>query len=373
MQPLTYTFEELTAHKESGNVPRSVIEKLKGDADEILTKPTLKVTDIKLPRPSGNVHDYTSISPYRWPNPDTPNGLPWVRRDGYVNPDTRTGIHPGGVYGRVHTLALAAVYFPERANEYAEYANRQMYDWFINPETYIEPNAKYAQSIPGVCDGCAPGLIEFFYAHPFFNGVGILDSLGLADEKIISGVKDWFVRFVNWMRTDDNIGIQEGAGRDNHGVWHDAFTLGAAVFTERKALVTSILRSAYYTQIKRKISKEGAHIAELERTKSFGYSFYSFSAMLVIANIGERLGYKEYWGVDYERDECILKKSADFMYPYAKDPKTWPYPELYPEKSGERMAVRLASIAKRFPNEGYEEKIKSFDITPGEWMLEPII
>ncbi len=373
MGPLTYTFQELVAHKESGTVAEELLLKLRADADEILTKPTMKVTDIKLPRPSGNIHDYTSISGYRWPNPDTPDGMPWVRRDGYVNPDTRTGIHPGSVYGRVHTLALAAFYFPEKAEEYAEYANRQMYDWFVNPETYLEPRAKYAQSIPGVCDGTSAGLIEFFHAHPFFNGVGILDSMGLLDAEILAGTKEWFVRFVDWLRTDDDIGITEGAGRDNHGVWHDAFTLGAAVFTERKSLVRSILRSAYYIQIKRKINKDGAHPAELERTKSMHYSLYSYEPMLVIANVGERMGFTEYWGIDYERDECILKKSADFMYPYVKNPETWPYPELHPTTVGGRMAACLASVAKRFPGEGYEEKIESLGVKAEAWMLEPIM
>ena len=373
MQPLTYTYEELIAHKESGNVPKSVIEKLKGDADEILTKPTLKVTDIKLPRPSGNIHDYTSISPYRWPNPDTPDGLPWVRRDGYVNPDTRTGIHPSSTCGRIHTLALAAFYFPEKAKEYAEYANRQMYDWFINPETKINPNAKYAQSIPGVCDGCSPGLIEFFHMHPFFNGVGVLDSLGLVDTKLLDGVKNWFVSFVNWLRTDDEIGIAEGAGRDNHGVWHDAFTLGAAVFTERKSLIRNILRSAYLVQIKRKINREGALPEELKRATSMHYSIYAYTPMLIIANIGERNGFSEYWGIDEDRGECILKKSADFMYPYVKNPKSWPYPELHPDTAGASFARCLASVAKRFPNLDYEEKINSLMKEPGAWMLEPVM
>lgn len=371
MQPLTYTYEELVAHKENGKVPKEVIEKLRADADEILEKPTLKVTDIKLPRPSGNIHDYTSISGYRWPNPDTPDGLPWVRRDGYVNKETRTGIHPGGVWGRVHTLALAAFYFPKRAEEYAEYAKRQMYDWFINPETYLEPRAKYAQSIPGVCDGTSSGLIEFFHAHPFFNGVGVLDNLGLLDAEVIAGVKQWFVRFVDWLRTDDEIGITEGAGRDNHGVWHDAFVLGAAVFTERKSLVNTILRSAYYTQIKRKISKEGAHIAELTRATSMHYSLYSYTPMLVIASVGERMGYPEYWGIDYERGECILKKSADFMYPYVQNPSSWPYSEIHPDTAGTGFARCLASVAKRFPGCGYEEKIKMLMKEPGAWMLEP--
>ena len=84
MGPITYTFEELVAHKESADIPREVLDKLRADADALLERPNVTVLNSKLPRPSGDVHDYVSVAPYFWPNPDTPDGLPWVGRDGYV-------------------------------------------------------------------------------------------------------------------------------------------------------------------------------------------------------------------------------------------------------------------------------------------------
>src|SRR5260370_7410555 len=39
--------------------------------------------------PSGDIHDYLSIAPYWWPNPDTADGLPWVQHDGHTNPRSR--------------------------------------------------------------------------------------------------------------------------------------------------------------------------------------------------------------------------------------------------------------------------------------------
>ena len=212
MGPISYSFEELVAHKESGKVPAAAIENLRSQVDEILTKPTFKVTEIDIPRPSGDMHDYMSVSPYRWPNPDTPDGLPWVRRDGHHNPNTARNPRGAAPYGRVHRLALAALYFPEKAKEYAEYANRQMYDWFLNPDSYMKPNAKYAQSIPGVCDGCSPGIIDFANTHLLVDGMGILEELGLLDMEIKEGVKQWFVEFTNWLMTDGN-GINQPQGR----------------------------------------------------------------------------------------------------------------------------------------------------------------
>ena len=90
MATVTYTIEELEARKATG-VPDAAIAALRKSADEILGMPTYKVVDIKLPRPSGDMHDFVSMGPYWWPNSDTENGLPWVNRDGEVNPDTVTG------------------------------------------------------------------------------------------------------------------------------------------------------------------------------------------------------------------------------------------------------------------------------------------
>ena len=38
---------------------------------------------------SGDKHDYLSLVPYWWPDPAKPDGLPWIRKDGQVNPLTR--------------------------------------------------------------------------------------------------------------------------------------------------------------------------------------------------------------------------------------------------------------------------------------------
>ena len=369
MSTVTYTIDELIAHKEKG-VPEAALKRLEKSANETLDAPTFKVIDIKLPRPSGDVHDYVSMGPYWWPNPDTPNGLPYVNRDGIVNPETKTGIHSGGVYARVHTLALAEFYIG--GGKYAEYANRQLYDWFINPETKMNPNGKYLQGIPGRCEGRGTGLISFGTSYVLFNGMGILEHLGLLDEKINEGVKAWFVEFANWILTHE-YGIAMDNGRDNHASWHDANILATAIYTNRPQLVKKICTTAYERRVKFLIKPDGSQPSELRRTKAIAYSFFNLQAQLVIANIAERLGYTEYWTVDSERGNCVLKSAVDFIYPYVCDPSTFPYQELYPEKQGKPMAKSLMSVAKRFPEDGYLERAKRFVDESEEYNLEPAL
>ena len=371
MTMITYTYEELLAHKESGRVPAAAIEKLRGKADEILTKPTLKVTDVRLPRPSGNPHDYVSMGPYWWPNPDTPDGLPWVNRDGEYNPLATSAPRAVEVYSRIRTLALAEFYIG--GGKYAEYANRQLYDWFLNPETKMNPHATYAQGIPGHCDGRSVGLIDFASVYNLFNAIGILEGLGLITEDTVSGVRAWFVEFGDWMLTHE-YGIGAGNAGNNHGSWHDANVIATAVFTERGALVKSICNTAYFNRIARQITPLGEQPHELARTQSLGYSFFNLRAMLVIANVAERYGFNEYWGIDEVRGECILVSAVNFLHGYIKNPEAYPYKNIHGvSQKSENMASVLLSVAKRYPNGDYAERAKEFITDDADLWLEPIM
>ena len=63
------------------------------------------------PAPSGSLHDYFSQGPYFWPDPASPNGLPYIAHDGKVNPESRTEASDQRrvetLGGTVKTLALA--------------------------------------------------------------------------------------------------------------------------------------------------------------------------------------------------------------------------------------------------------------------------
>ena len=372
MATVTYRYEELLAHKDSGKVSASAIEKLRCDAEAILEKPTVKVTDIKLPRPSGDIHDYVSIAPYRWPNPNTPDGLPWVGRDGVVNPDTRTGISGDAVYARINTLALGALYFPERAEAYAEYANRQIYDWFLNPETKMNPNLNYGQSVPGECDGRGAGIIEFRASYLFVNGISILEQLGFISEETLRGVKAWFVEFGDWILTSE-LGLRVDNIVENHSSWLSANLLAIAAFTERSALINKICRTTYQRRLAPSIAPDGSQPIELKRTKGMHYSLFNLHPLLLCSTMAEILGYDGFWAEDPERGVSLIKSAVDYLYPYVKNPETFPYQELNPTGCVRLMAEIMLMVEKRYPGQGYGERAE--ELYPGiaSTLLVPLL
>src|SRR5512142_174353 len=70
---------------------RPAVERLRRDAAAALGAGPFSVIQKSRVPPSGDKHDYLSFGPYWWPDPKKPNGLPYIRRDGEVNPESRTG------------------------------------------------------------------------------------------------------------------------------------------------------------------------------------------------------------------------------------------------------------------------------------------
>ena len=63
------------------------VKSLLKKADSSLAAPLVAVVQKKKPAPGGSAHDYVSLSKYFWPDPARPDGLPYILRDGQVNPE----------------------------------------------------------------------------------------------------------------------------------------------------------------------------------------------------------------------------------------------------------------------------------------------
>ncbi|HSC43734.1 MAG TPA: alginate lyase family protein, partial [Candidatus Binatia bacterium] len=135
--------------------------KLKRDAQRGLDVRPLSVTEKKLSPPTGDKHDYMSIAPYWWPNPATPNGLPFIRRDGEVNPERDRSSDRRRLENMIQTVkTLALGYFFTAREDYAAHAAKLLRVWFLDPATKMNPHLKYAQAVPGRNNGRAAGIIE---------------------------------------------------------------------------------------------------------------------------------------------------------------------------------------------------------------------
>jgi hypothetical protein len=159
----------------------AALAKLETDARTAMQQTTLSVVTKAVTPPSGDKHDYMSQAPYFWPNPDKPDGLPYINRDGERNPEINKitdHLTLDQMEAAVRALSLA-FYFKDN-EEYAAKATQLIRAWFLDPATRMNPNLEYAQFIPGANTGRGIGLIET-------RGlVDVIDAIGL-----LAGAKSW--------------------------------------------------------------------------------------------------------------------------------------------------------------------------------------
>jgi hypothetical protein len=151
------TVKSRVANEEQRFAP--AFEKLLAEADEALSAGPYSVTSGGVLPPSGDRHDYMSVGPYWWPDPNKDDGLPYIRRDGRVNPEfyEHDTVPRGKMCDAVETLALA--YYLTDQEKYANHAARLLRVWFLDDETRMNPHLRYGQAIPGRCTGRGFGLL----------------------------------------------------------------------------------------------------------------------------------------------------------------------------------------------------------------------
>jgi len=99
-------------------------------AERVQLGATYSVTHKTLSPPSGTKRDYMSLAPYWWPNPHTSNGLPYIRRDGVVNPQrdqTSDRKLLDNMIQAVRTLATA--YFFTNSEKFGHRAAELLHVW----------------------------------------------------------------------------------------------------------------------------------------------------------------------------------------------------------------------------------------------------
>jgi hypothetical protein len=299
------------------------LEQLVRDADRGLRQAPVSVLDKKKSVDGADLRDYVSFAPYWWPDPNSPDGLPYVRKDGQRNREQRAlgdVEHFSAVKGAVNALALG-YYFTGDAR-YARHAAVLLRAWFLDPKSGMNPNFDHAQAVPGVANGRAAGLIEFRDLPQLLDSLGLLEPSPDWGEPDRNAMRAWLTRYNAWLTTSP-VALKEEKATNNHGTWYDVQAAALALYLDRTDDARRIAERFGAYRIASQVEPDGRQPYELARVDSWGYSVFNVTAMISMAELGERMGV-DVWRFQ-TRDGRSIRAAIGYLTPYLEEGREWPH------------------------------------------------
>ncbi len=338
------------------------------EADRALGSEAFTVVQKNSTPPSGNKHDYMSIAPYWWPNANTPNGLPYVRRDGEVNPERDPSSDRkklNYMIQGVKTLSLG--YFFTGREQYAAQATKLLQIWFLDPATQMNPHLRYAQAIPGLNQGRGAGIVETHNLPQLIDAVGMLKESKSWNQSSQRALQDWFSAYLTWL-LESSEGRREARAQNNHGSWYDVQVASYALFTGKNELAEKVLNEFPRKRIAEQLQPDGRQPFELQRTQAWAYSLFNLEALFDAASIADKLS-MDLWNYQTP-DKRGIRNALDWLLPFAIGEKSWSHQPIS-AREPEKFAPFLRRAAGRYQEPVYERAIGKLTgaFTDQRWQL----
>ena len=330
-------------------------QRLIRDADQALYAGPFSVVDKDATPPSGDKRDYMSQAPYWWPDPGSADGLPYVRRDGEINPDS-AGYDRAPLAGLCSALsALAPAYFFSDLEHFAAHAGLLLRTWFLDEATSMRPHLDYGQAIPGQCHGRGAGIIDTHSFGWLVEMVGLLAASPAWNSDDQRALETWFGLYLDWLLESDH-GREEAAQDSNHGTWYDAQAASLALFVGRDEVARRICAESVPERIAVQIEAGGSQPLELARTRSLDYCAMNLAAFFDLADLGLQTGV-DLW--EYEAAGAgSIRRAFYWLVERAIDGE-WPHEQISDFDKAQLLPL-LRRGGRRFADAGCEERIAAF-------------
>ncbi|MBW8191137.1 alginate lyase family protein [Neiella marina] len=334
---------------------QALINALIERADTLLDDDNPTVMSKSLLPPTNDKHDYLSISRYWWPNPETQDGLPWIRKDGQTNPDTQTDAVDRKSLGRmtkgVKLLALA--YFFSGDEKYAQKATAMVQTWFINDATRMNPHLSYAQSVPGNPKSRRSGILDGrLIPEHVLDAISLITPSPHWQDSDQQALNQWLTAYLRWL-TDSKVGKQGALQTNNHGSWYNFQIAALSYYLGHNNTLTAVVAKTKQS-LDQQFDEQGAQAHEIKRTRSFFYSTFNLRALVSVAIVADKAGLP-FWHYQTEAGRS-LQLGIDYLTPVAKG-KTWPHPAKAVKLSD--LAIVLSELAQYYPQTDYANLLKS--------------
>jgi hypothetical protein len=286
-----------------------------------LDMPPVTITKFRAKLCAGGPNDFYSNGDYWWPDPDKPDGLPYIQRDGQTNPGNFNQHRLAIRQLRDAVAALGAAYQLTREQRYAHQAADLLRVFFLDPATRMNPHLRYAQAVPGRSPGRGVGIIDTLHLIEVPVAIEAMKESRAFPPEMLAAMKQWFGDYLEWMITSKN-GQVEAAAKNNHAV---AFWLQAAViarFTGDEACLAEARRQFREVFVPNQMAADGSFPAELMRTKPYAYSIFQLDNMVTLCQVLSTQS-ENLWTFETP-DGRGIRKAMAYLYPFLADKSKWP-------------------------------------------------
>ena len=312
---------------------RSALEVLTSRAEGAMQRAAPTVTAKTTLPPSGNVHDYWHPAPYWWPNPDTPDGLPYVHRDGERVPGTRHFERGSEQYDRSSvqrlfddsfTLALAAALSGDR--RYADRVVELLEVFFIRPETAMSPHLTFAQVKRGHRGdrGSPSGIIEFKDLYFYLDAIKLVDHVAPLEPDVRLRFESWLRAYLDWLEKSAQ-GTAECQAANNHGTFYDLQVGAISLFIgDRRRVEATVDRAR--RRAEKQFDTSGRQPEELGRTTSAHYCLFNYQGWRHLDGLARTVGQS----LIVSSDSTSQRLLAGARWLASNFGKNWPFLQIEP-------------------------------------------
>jgi hypothetical protein len=317
----------------SGEGGQKLQELLFNAAEDALGRGPYSVIDKTVMPPSGDPHDYFHPAPDYWPNPLTPSGKPYIKKDGQRVPGTNLYEPESEKYDRTRlqrlfddTLVLSLAWRNFNDQRFLDHAVTLIRTWFLDPATAMNPSLAYAQVQLGHNNdqGSHYGIIEMKDLYFFLDAVRIVEAAGGLDLAEQNSLRDWLRRYLQWLQSSTQ-GRQERAALNNHGTYYDLQVAYIAAFLEEKQLLRDTFRDSRF-RILSHFDSKGRQPEEMKRNITAHYCCFNLQGWIHLARLAESC-HEDLWRFEGDDGRGIR---AAMGWLIAHLGRKWPYEQISP-------------------------------------------
>ena len=274
-------------------------------------------------------NNYVSFAVYWHPNPDTPTGYPYIRKDGVRNKDVSTESDSLKIYLLIKNLySLTLLYYFTKSEVYAQKAIEMLRVFFINEETRMNPDLTYSGIVIGDNESdlrIRGAIIDTNRLSMIVDLIEMLKSSSHWTPSDDISMKAWFSDVSDWFQNSPRGILQSGYLhniRTSHALQLAAYLCGAGRSAEAVTYLNNNVPNILYNQI----NEEGLQVLEMDRVANRHYSNFNLFLLCELAKISQSLNI-DIWNYVDEGGRGSIKNAMKYMCGFANDTVAWPFSE----------------------------------------------